>query len=164
MVKSFKEFLKDESADVGLVFKVIVGVVVGVAVLGLLLSMLNIVSFGTNEFTVEFTSVTPSPGTGGGINPNGGCLSVGSTGKKLFTIAGSVKNTRGGFVEGAQVEISGVGAQDLAVTKGGTDAGKFTIKADYNLGGTPFGTSTISFKKDGFVRKDITIAVKTGNC
>lgn len=166
-MKELKKFLKEERGDVGLVFKVIVGVVIGVAVLGLLLNMLNIVTFGTNEFAVTF-----DPLSGALLSAQGGCISVGPTGVATKEIKGIVKNVRGGYVEGAQVEIAGAGAQDLYVTKGsgtgtpGTSSGPggFKLNADFNLGGTPFGTTTITFRKDGFVRKDITIVVKKGSC
>jgi hypothetical protein len=125
MKKDVKTYLNEEKGDVGLVFKVIVGVVIGAAVLGLLLSMLNIPLMGTNEFAIQFT--TPSSG----IDPNGGCISTsGSDEKTNYQIKGIVKNVKGGFVSGAKVEATGVGYSDVDVT--GED-GVFELKSDFLL-------------------------------
>jgi len=151
--KSLREMLRDERGDVGLVFKVIVGVVIGVAVLGLLLMLLNVIVIpGQKEFVISDWNVTGATG-----HMDRKTIVLGGDSADDVTISGKVSSTQGGYVEGALVEIRGAGCNNATTTN---ENGEFELKCDFKLGGTPYAKATIGFQADEFLRKDITIIIK----
>ncbi len=136
------DFLRDERGQlVGTPLKLVIAVVIGVAVLGILLQMMNLVSvMNPHSFSV----------TGIGFTEDGGFWET-PTRDVVFTVR---DQNDGRLVQGAIVEIKGAGANDAQITD---DKGEATFKkgADglrFDLAGAPYAKTTVTVTKEGYSR------------
>ena len=95
----------------------------------------------------------------GYIDNDGGCVALGGY-EGTATISGTVKNHRGGIVKGGTIELMGAGCNNMTVSD---ENGNFMLTCDFNLEEAPYDTAVLSLKKDCFIRKDITIIIKSSN-
>ena len=144
--RGIKGFLKDKRAQmVGTPLKIVIAVVIGVAVLGILLQMMNLV----NVMNPHSFSIVEQRGFAkdGSIRENE---------DEIFLI---IKDeTDGTLVEGAIVELRGAGANLAAVTN---TRGEATLEdPDFDISGARFAKTTITVTKEGYSRWTKTYLVK----
>lgn len=137
------KFLQEERGQlVGTPLKLVISVVIGVAVLGILLQMMNLVGvMNPHSFLVEDDYIVEN-----GLTPR----------TKSITLTIKDEND-GRLVQGAIVEIKGAGASDAAVTD---REGKATLKVNFDIAGAPYAKTTITVSKEGYSRWTKTYLVK----
>jgi hypothetical protein len=138
-------FIRDERGQlVGTPLKLVIAVVIGVAVLGILLQMMNLVSvMNPHSFNVEVSDL----GSDGAFDE--------AQSSVVFTVNDA---NDGREVQGAIVEIKGAGANDAQVT---SNAGKATINnLDFDLAGADYAKVTVTVTKEGYSRWTNTYLVK----
>lgn len=138
-------FLRDERGQlVGTPLKLVIAVVIGVAVLGILLQMMNLVSvMNPHSFNVEVDGL----GSDGAFNQD------------QTSVAFIVRDANDGReVPGAIVEIKGAGVNDAQVT---TSKGKASFNnLEFKLAGATYATTTVTVSKEGYSRWTNTYLVK----
>jgi hypothetical protein len=142
-----RNFLRDERGQlVGTPLKLVIAVVIGVAVLGILLQMMNLVSvMNPHSFSVEIEGNTLG--------------SDGAFDESQTSVAFIVKDANDGRdVQGAIVEIKGAGESDAQVTAN-TGKASFT-NLDFELAGAQYATVTVTVTKEGYSRWTNTYLVK----
>ena len=142
-----RDFLRDERGQlVGTPLKLVIAVVIGVAVLGILLQMMNLVSvMNPHSFNIEV---------------EGNALgSDGAFDESQTSVAFIIKDANDGRdVQGAIVEIKGAGESDAQVT-GNTGRARFT-NLDFKLAGAQYAKITVTVKKEGYSSWTNTYLVK----
>jgi hypothetical protein len=142
-----RNFINDERGQlVGTPLKLVIAVVIGVAVLGILLQMMNLVSvMNPHSFNVEVD---------GNALGNDGAFDVTTT-----SIAFIVKDANDGRdVQGAIVEVKGAGESDAQVT---SNAGRASFSnLDFKLAGAQYAKVTVTVKKEGYSSWTNTYLVK----
>jgi hypothetical protein len=140
-----RNFINDERGQlVGTPLKLVIAVVIGVAVLGILLQMMNLVSvMNPHSFNVEVSDLG----------------SDGAFAKGQNSVVFTVKDANDGRdVQGAIVEIKGAGANDAQVT---SNSGTATISnLDFDLAGADYAKLTVTVTKEGYSRWTNTYLVK----
>ncbi|MEE9564636.1 MAG: hypothetical protein V3V63_02895 [Candidatus Hydrothermarchaeaceae archaeon] len=140
-------FLRDERGQlVGTPLKLVIAVVIGVAVLGILLQMMNLVSvMNPHSFNVE---------VGEGDLGSDGAFNQDQTSVDFI-----VRDANDGReVSGAIVEIKGAGVNDAQVT---TSKGKASFNnLGFKLAGATYATTTVTVSKEGYSRWTNTYLVK----
>ena len=142
-----RNFINDERGQlVGTPLKLVIAVVIGVAVLGILLQMMNLVSvMNPHSFNVEIDGNTLG---------NDGAFDISTT-----SVAFLVKDANDGReVQGAIVEIKGAGEMDAQVT-GTTGKASFS-GLEFKLAGADYATMTVTATKEGYSRWTNTYLVK----
>lgn len=142
-----ENFLRDERGQlVGTPLKLVIAVVIGVAVLGILLQMMNLVSvMNPHSFNVEVDGATLG--------------SDGAFDETTTNIAFIVKDANDGRdVQGAIVEIKGAGESDAQVTSNAGRASFSNLK--FKLAGADYAKVTITVSKEGYSRWTNTYLVK----
>lgn len=137
-------FVREERGQlVGTPLKLVIAVVIGVAVLGILLQMMNLVGvMNPHSFLVEESSQIARYGIT----------------DKTTSITLTVKDENDGrLVEGAIVELKGAGANDAAVTD---EQGKAQLNPSFDIAGAPYAKVTITISKEGYSRWTKTYLVK----
>ena len=137
-----KNFLRDERGQlVGTPLKLVIAVVIGVAVLGILLQMMNLVSvMNPHSFNViEQSGFTDDKG------------SIWEKSSDRSNIVFIVKDENDGrLVQGAIVEIKGAGATSAQVTD---NEGEATFSGlNFALAGATYAKTTVTVTKEGYSR------------
>jgi hypothetical protein len=136
-----RNFINDEWGQlVGTPLKLVIAVVIGVAVLGILLQMMNLVSvMNPHSFNVE---------EGTGFNDDRGIWAENS---KRSPIVFTVRDESDGrTVQGAIVEIKGAGANEAQVTD---EDGVVSFSGfDFELSNAPYAKTTVTVTKEGYSR------------
>lgn len=146
-------FFRDERGQlVGTPLKLVIAVVIGVAVLGILLQMMNLVSvMNPHSFNVvEGSGFTDDKGS---IWQNPSDRS--GKGDIVFTVK---DENDGSLVQGSIVELKGAGVNTAQVTN---KEGVATFRGlKFDLSGAPYAKATISVSKEGYSRWTNTYLVK----
>ena len=140
-----RDFVRDERGQlVGTPLKLVIAVVIGVAVLGILLQMMNLVSvMNPHSFNVEVSDLGSD-----------GAFALTQT-SVVFTVK---DENDGRLVQGAIVEIKGAGETDAQVT---SNQGRASFNnLDFDLAGAEFAKITVSVTKEGYSRWTNTYLVK----
>ena len=144
------KFLKEERGQlVGTPLKLVIAVVIGVAVLGILLQMMNLVSvMNPHSFNVAEQK---------GFSDDKGSIWEKPSDRDDITFI--VKDESDGrLVQGAIVEIKGAGANTAQVTKADGTATFEDLKFD--LAGASYAKTTVTVSKEGYSRWTNTYLVK----
>lgn len=141
------KFLKEDRGQlVGTPLKLVIAVVIGVAVLGILLQMMNLVSvMNPHSFNVEGQK---------GFTSDGGFWETPQS-EVVFIIK---DENDGRLVQGAIVEIKGAGANTAQITKADGTATFEDLKFD--LAGASYAKTTVTVSKEGYSRWTNTYLVK----
>ena len=145
-----RNFIRDERGQlVGTPLKLVIAVVIGVAVLGILLQMMNLVSvMNPHSFNViEQSGFTDDKG------------SIWEKSSDRSNIVFIVKDENDGrLVQGAIVEIKGAGATSAQVTD---KEGEATFSGlNFDLAGATYAKVTVTTTKEGYSRWTNTYLVK----
>ncbi len=143
------KFLRDERGQlVGTPLKLVIAVVIGVAVLGILLQMMNLVSvMNPHSFSVEEKK---------GFTQDGGIWERYSDRSDIAFIVKDESDGR--LVQGAIVEIKGAGGNAAQIT-GGDGIVTFS-KLNFDLAGATYAKTTVTVTKEGYSRWTNTYLVK----
>jgi hypothetical protein len=138
------QFIKEEKGQlIGTPLKLVIAVVIGVAVLGVLLQMMNLVGVMNPH---SFLVIEKYGFEGGYIKES----------TRRLTLVVKDEND-GRLVAGAIVELRGAGANSAAVTD---KNGIAKLSTNFDIAGAPYSKATITISKEGYSRWTKTYLVK----